>query len=108
MAQWIKDLALSLLWLKSLLWRWFSPWPWKFFVGVARKKRILILTKYDSVLLHLKWPKTPTLELEYGVSFPPPQFTAKNSGQNPNCSYLMTPISKNSRQIQERDQSLKK
>ena len=28
MAHWIKDLALSLLWLRSLLWPGFDPWPW--------------------------------------------------------------------------------
>ena len=27
MAQQVKDLALSLLWFKSLLWRKFNPWP---------------------------------------------------------------------------------
>ena len=27
MAQWIEDLALSLLWLRSLLWCGFDPWP---------------------------------------------------------------------------------
>ena len=30
MAQWIKDLALSLLWLLLLLWLGFHPWPWNF------------------------------------------------------------------------------
>lgn len=30
-SQWIKDLALSLQWLRSLLWCRFNPWPWKFF-----------------------------------------------------------------------------
>ena len=28
--QWVKDLALSLLWLQSLLWRGFYPWPGNF------------------------------------------------------------------------------
>ena len=27
MAQWVKDLALSLLWLRSLLWWRLDPWP---------------------------------------------------------------------------------
>ena len=27
MAQWDKDPVLSLLWLRSLLWHWFNPWP---------------------------------------------------------------------------------
>ena len=26
MAQWVKDLALPLLWLGSLLWRWLDSW----------------------------------------------------------------------------------
>ena len=30
MAQWVKDPALSLLWLGSLLWCSFSPWPRNF------------------------------------------------------------------------------
>ena len=29
-AQWVKDLALSLLWLGSLLWHRFHPWTGKF------------------------------------------------------------------------------
>ena len=28
MVQWVKDLALSLQQLRSLLWRGFDPWPW--------------------------------------------------------------------------------
>ena len=32
MAQWVKDMALSLLWLGVSLWHWFDPWshaiPW--------------------------------------------------------------------------------
>ena len=27
MVQWVKDLALSLLWLRLLLWHRFDPWP---------------------------------------------------------------------------------
>ena len=30
MAQWVKDLVLSLLWLGSLLWHGFNPWPGNF------------------------------------------------------------------------------
>ena len=30
MAQWAKDLVLSRLWLRSLLWHGFSPWPMNF------------------------------------------------------------------------------
>ena len=40
MAQWVKDLALSLLWLGSLLWYHFGPWPGNFHVrGVQAKKK---------------------------------------------------------------------
>ena len=39
MAQWVKDLVLSRLWLGSLLWCRFDPWPGKFTrCGVAEKK----------------------------------------------------------------------
>ena len=31
-AQWVKDLALSLLWLGPLLWCGFDPWPRKFYM----------------------------------------------------------------------------
>ena len=30
MAQWVKDLVLSLQWLELLLWQGFDPWPRKF------------------------------------------------------------------------------
>ena len=30
LVQWVKDLSLSLLWLRSLLWRVFNPWPGNF------------------------------------------------------------------------------
>ena len=30
MAQWVKDPALSQLWLGSLPWCRFDPWPWDF------------------------------------------------------------------------------
>ena len=32
MAQWVNDLALLLLWLGSLLWRGFDPWPRNFHI----------------------------------------------------------------------------
>ena len=38
MAQWIKDPALSLLWLGSLLWHRFNPWPGNFCMLRARLK----------------------------------------------------------------------
>ena len=30
--QWVKDLVLSLQWLRLLLWCGFDPWPWNFCV----------------------------------------------------------------------------
>ena len=39
MAQWVKDLVLSLLWCRLLLWHKFHPWPWNFVgCGVWPKK----------------------------------------------------------------------
>ena len=32
MSQWVKDLVLSLLWLSSLLWCRFDPWPGNFYM----------------------------------------------------------------------------
>ena len=41
-AQWVKDLALSLLWLRSLLWRGFDSWPQELphALGTAKKKKL--------------------------------------------------------------------
>ena len=43
MAQWVKDLALSLQWLGSLLWCRFDSWPWDWGLpsatGMAKKKK---------------------------------------------------------------------
>ena len=38
MVQQVKDLALSVLWLKLLLWHRFGPWLWKFGMGAAKKE----------------------------------------------------------------------
>ena len=35
MAQWVKDLSLSLLWLRLRLWRVFDPWPRNFRMSQA-------------------------------------------------------------------------
>jgi len=37
--QWVKDLALSLLWLRLLLWRGFSPWLGNFCMEWAKPKK---------------------------------------------------------------------
>ena len=41
MAQWFKDLALSLLWLRLLLWYGFDPWPQEILhaLGAAKKEK---------------------------------------------------------------------
>ena len=41
-AQWVKDLALSLLLLGSLLWRRFSPWPRNFHMPWVQKKEKIL------------------------------------------------------------------
>ena len=39
MVQWVKDPVLSLLWLRSLLWRRFGPWSRNLHaLGIAKKK----------------------------------------------------------------------
>ena len=38
-AWWVKDLALSLLWLRSLLWCGFDPWPGHFSMAQAQPKK---------------------------------------------------------------------
>ena len=37
-AQWIRDLALSLQWLRSLPWHGFDPWPGNFHITWVQKK----------------------------------------------------------------------
>ena len=39
MAQWVKDPALSLLWLGLLLWRGFDPWPGNFCMARGGQKQ---------------------------------------------------------------------
>ena len=43
MTQQVKDLALLLLWLRSLLWHGFGPWPWNCprATGTAEEKNVL-------------------------------------------------------------------
>ena len=38
-AHWMKHPMLSLLWLESQLWSWFSPWPWNFCMHQALPKQ---------------------------------------------------------------------
>ena len=38
-AQWFKDLALSLLWLRSLLWHRVDPWPGNFYMPQVWPKK---------------------------------------------------------------------
>ena len=38
-AQWVKDLALTLQWLRSLLWLGFDPCPGKFHMPLAQPKK---------------------------------------------------------------------
>ena len=42
MAQWVKDLALSLLWRRSQLQLRSTPWPGNFHMPSAKKKKCLI------------------------------------------------------------------
>ena len=35
----VKELVLSLLWLRLLLWHVFSPWPWNIFMPWVQKKK---------------------------------------------------------------------
>ena len=37
--QQVKDLVLSLLWLRSKLWHRFDPWPWNFHMPWAWQKK---------------------------------------------------------------------
>ena len=42
MAQQVKDLAMSLQWLQSLVWHVFDPWPGNFYIlwlGQKKKKK---------------------------------------------------------------------
>ena len=46
MAQWVQDLASSLLQLGSLLWRGFDPWPGNFHMPQAWPKKKRIKTRF--------------------------------------------------------------
>ena len=46
MAQQVKDLALSLLWLMSLLWYRFDLWPWELLHASAEAKNKIKINKY--------------------------------------------------------------
>ena len=57
MAQWVKDLALSLLWLGSLLWHKFDPWPWNLHMPWTWPKKQSKVKSIDSRLS--AWIKSP-------------------------------------------------
>ena len=60
-AQWVQNLVFSLLWLRSLLWHGFDPWPGKFCISQAQAKEnsfvapsfifILFSHKYSRIIL---------------------------------------------------------
>ena len=52
MALQVKDLALSLLWLRPLLWCGFDPWPWAFPVPKEQSKK----KKKKSKIIKLNQP----------------------------------------------------
>ena len=43
MAQWVKDMVLSLLWLKSKLWQGFDPWRGNFYMPQVWPKKAVII-----------------------------------------------------------------
>ena len=49
MAQWVKDLALTLLWLGLLLWRRFNTWPGNFCMFWVQPKKSRLYS-------HNMWP----------------------------------------------------
>ena len=51
-AQWVKDPSLSLLWLRSLLWRRFHPWPSNFYYAMGMAK-IIIIIKFKNCMWKL-------------------------------------------------------
>ena len=54
-AQQVKDLGLSLLWLRSLLWHGFDPWLSNFHMNGAQHK------KQTEVSTVMQWVKNPTV-----------------------------------------------
>ena len=79
MAHWVKDPALSRVWLGSLLWHRFKPWPGNFLhaggaakkkKGKKREKEILKIRKYVPLFhyFYLHFFESFTLPLlPYGV-----------------------------------------
>ena len=74
MVQKVKDLALSLQWLGSLLWHLFDPWPWNFYrlwalPKLKKERSSRIQASYLPAQL-LDLPGSPPLPRV--LSFPPP------------------------------------
>lgn len=57
----VKDLALSPLWLGSLLWREFDPWPGNFSMPWAQSKKKENKKLRTHLLLSTKSPELPTV-----------------------------------------------
>ena len=53
MAQWLKDPVLSLLWLGSLLWCGFNPWPGNF--CMLKKKKLMLCTHRCDYIITIEW-----------------------------------------------------
>ena len=114
-AQWVKDPALSPLWLGSLLWHWFHTWPRNFpcAMGMAKKQtcvrrtgRANICVIWDSFLSQLfickllgLWRLAKVTQLKERANFFVCLFRAIPSGyggsqardSNRNCSCRPTP-----------------
>ena len=59
LAQWVKDQALSLLWLRSVLWHWFDPWPRNHMLRVWPKRKKMYFV-FSWCLLSLLSPSVLT------------------------------------------------
>ena len=69
-AQWVKDLVLSLLWLGPLLWHRFDPWPWELLHATVTAKKTLWVPTL------VQWNKDLALSLQqqHGFSLWPGNF----------------------------------
>ena len=70
MAQWVKDLALSLLWFRLLLWHRFDPWPWNFFIPTKTWSKMCNLNLSHGVPVVAQWLTNLTRNHEVAGSIP--------------------------------------
>lgn len=99
MAQGVKDVVLSQLWLRSLLWCRFSPWPGNFYMVQTQGKKKKVTGFYMKRTLrgHIKKKR---ITLSFSIKEDLPWYLFSLNENNPKRIFTFTEKSENKNSLQ--------